>query len=582
MSRQTEHDPDPTMTTAGEQLLDPRQRTNQKKGSRPMRANYATRRAFTAAENQKKKAKEKAERELAKQAKAAAKKKAEKAVKAKKAAKKMSDAKPNFRPPYQPTPPNFSTHPTKEANPFLSELAKRHLFEFIEATKPGYDGQWFHRLIAQKVEDCITGKGKSRLMVFVPPQHGKSEITSRKAPAWIIGRDPSTKVVLASYSATLAEGFNRDVQRTIESDEYKAIFPKVKTGGSLVQKNEMFETSMGGFVKAVGVGTALTGTAVDVGFLDDPVKDKEEAYSEVFREKVWNWWMNVFETRLHNDSKVILIMTRWHHDDIAGRLLDEQTGRPDDWDVVVIPALKETPPSEDDKREIGEPLWPARHSLQKLLDTKAQSERTFSSLYQQSPENIGGNIVKREWFGVISRQDFMRMEGKRAPVFFLDTAYTEKTYNDPTGIMATTFVDGNIYIFKAQKRFLEFPQLNKYIIEFCRSNGYVTGSSIRIEPKASGISVLQQIKSDTMLNVIGTPTPKEDKTTRLNIVAPVVEGGRIWLVDEPWNVEFLAEVCGFPSAKHDEYVDLLCYAVDHWITRRFKPAKMKLGRHQSA
>jgi predicted phage terminase large subunit-like protein len=190
--------------------------------------------------------------------------------------------------------------------------------------------------------------------------------------------------------------------------------------------------------------------------------------------------------------------------------------------------------------------------------------------------------VKREWFGVISRADYLRLEGKRAPVFFLDTAYTEKTDNDPTGIIGTNFINGNIYIFRAQKRYLEFPQLNKYIIEFCRSNGYVTGSSIRIEPKASGLSVIQQIKSDTLLNVIQIPTPKDDKTTRLNLASPAVESGRVYLVVEPWNGEFLSEVCGYPSAKHDEYVDLLSYAVDHWINRRFKPARIKLGRHQSA
>jgi predicted phage terminase large subunit-like protein len=184
--------------------------------------------------------------------------------------------------------------------------------------------------------------------------------------------------------------------------------------------------------------------------------------------------------------------------------------------------------------------------------------------------------VKREWFGRISRADFNQLKDKRHPVFFLDTAYTEKQSNDPTGMIATTFVDKTLYIFKAQKKFLEFPALNKNITEFCRVNGYVAGSSIRVEPKASGKSVVQQLKHETLLNVVETPVPKEDKTTRLNVASPAVETGRVILVEDTWNDEFLSEVCGFPNAKHDEYVDLLSYAVDYWINRNIKKARMIL------
>ena len=317
----------------------------------------------------------------------------------------------------------------------------------------------------------------------------------------------------------------------------------------------------GGFYKAVGVGGSLTGTSVDVGIIDDPVKDAMEAYSSTYRERVWNWYTDVFSTRMHNESKRILIMTRWHEDDLAGRILKIE---PEKWTVISIPAIKEDAGIIEDPRTIGEGLWEERHSQERLREIENASPRTFAALYQQRPVVQGGNIVKSDWFRKVSLAEFKNHQGNEPVNFLIDTAYTEKTTNDPTGIIGVCGIGNNIYITKAKKVNMKFPDLVRFIPDFVYKNGYGDRSSIRIEPKANGLSVIDQLRESTGLNVTTTPSPTESKETRLNAASPTVECGRVFLVEGSWNDEFIDEVCGFPTKPHDEYVDLLCYAIDHY------------------
>lgn len=462
----------------------------------------------------------------------------------------------------------------ERARDLFGRDARERFSTFLVYSNLEYDRQWFHRLIAESCQSLVEGTlGKSRLMIFMPPQHGKSEIVSRKFPAWCLGRQPSYKIVGASYSADLAQKFSRAIQRTMEGDTFRSLFSETGIGGrgakGLVRNADYFETQHGGFYKAVGVGGSLTGTPVDLGIIDDPVKDAMEAYSQTYRDRVWEWYTDVFLTRLHNSSKQLLIMTRWHEDDLAGRLLERE---PDKWCVVSIPAICE---AENDggmsSRHTGEALWEERHSLERLLDTERRSPRTFAALYQQRPTVEGGNIVKRDWFRRISAADFQRIRSGEPVVFFLDTAYTDKTSNDPSGIIATCKIGGDLYVTHAAKVNMKFPDLLRFIPEYASRNGYTFRSSIRIEPKANGLSVIDQLRETTGLNVVATPSPKDSKETRLYAASPVIEGSRVVLVDGAWNEAFIDEVCGFPSKAHDEYVDVLCYAIDYHLNSPFKP-----------
>lgn len=446
---------------------------------------------------------------------------------------------------------------------------------FLGYSNPKYQLEWFHRVIAEHCQMLLEGKIKN-LMVFVPPQHGKSEIISRNFPAWALGRDPDLKIASCSYSSDLSEQFSRSVQRIIESPSYQEIFPDTFLSSSKLAKDDprtyiknvdFFEiVGHEGFYKAVGVGGPLTGTPVDIAIIDDPVKDAKEAYSPTYREAVWNWYNTVLTTRLYNDSKQLFIMTRWHEDDLAGRILKAE---PDEWTVLSIPAICEKDYDGGlSQRKIGDPLWPERHSLAKLKKQKNRSPREFSALYQQRPVVEGGNIVKRGWFGKISQPDFKALRFEEPIHFYLDTAYEErKVYkngkdNDPSGIIAACRIGTLIYILNATKIYKEMPDLLRFLPEYIRAQGGNSESKLHVEPKANGKSVVQMLKATSTLNVKETPPPDDSKETRFRVVSPRIECGRVVLVEGSWNDDFLDEVCGFPALEHDEYVDILGYCVN--------------------
>jgi phage terminase large subunit-like protein len=455
----------------------------------------------------------------------------------------------------------------------LRQEAPTNFASFLKYTIPKYHLKWFHRVIAEYCQMLYEGRIKN-LMVFIAPQHGKSEIVSRNFPAWALGCNPNLKIIGCSYSSILADGFSTSIQRTINNEKYQTIFSETTlngTNGRYVRgykRNEDYFDILDyrGFYKAVGVGGSLTGTPADIAIIDDPVKDAMEAYSQNQREKVWDWYTSVLMTRLHNESRQLFIMTRWHEDDLAGRILKYE---PQNWTVLKIPAIRETldDGNDFDPRQVGEPLWPERHSLERLLAAKSRSAKVFSALYQQSPTIEGGNIIRESWFKYITLEAFnSKRQGKELEfpiVFFIDTAFTEKTTNDPTGIIGVCCIDGILYITCAEKVNMKFPDLVRHIPVYVKSNGYNRFSSIRIEPKANGISVIDQLEELTNLNVVSTPSPRESKETRLNAASPFVESGKVCIVQGLWNGEFTNEVCGFPAMPHDEFVDLLCYAINY-------------------
>lgn len=454
----------------------------------------------------------------------------------------------------------------------LRKEAPSNFASFLKYTIPKYQLKWFHKVIADHCQMLYEGKIEN-LMVFMPPQHGKSTVVSEAFSAWALGNNPRLKIAGCSYASGLAEKVSRNIQLIIDDNKYQNIFPNTCLNGMNGRRvhgykrlDDYFDIlDYKGFYKAAGVGEGLTGTAVDIGIIDDPVKDAMEAYSVTHRERIWNWYNSVFLTRLHNESKQLFIMTRWHEDDLAGRILKTE---PEKWTVLKIPAIRERldDGNDFDRRKIGDALWPERHSLERLLAMKKRSAKVFYALYQQTPIIVGGNIIREAWLKLISAEDFKRKREYKeldCPIhFFIDTAFTEKTTNDPTGIIGVCCIDGNLYITCAEKVNMKFPDLVRHIPEYVKMNGYNRFSSVRIEPKANGISVIDQLEELTDLNVVATPTPKESKETRLNAASPFVESGRVYLVKGIWNEEFISEVCGFPAMPHDEFVDLLGYAID--------------------
>ena len=286
--------------------------------------------------------------------------------------------------------------------------ARFSMINFASYMQPTYLWNWHHHVLANALDDFKSGKIK-RLMIFLPPQHGKSEFTSRLFPAFCLGHNPDEKIILGSYSASLAESMNRDVQKYMDTDEYKALFPGVSlpakgSTGKYVRKAGRIDIDgRCGYFKTVGVGGSMTGTPADKLIIDDPHKDRESAKSPLISQKVYEWYLDVAKTRIHNDAGILLIQTRWDVDDLAGRLLrrmeqalEEGDTDADMWTVICFPAIKESDDNLEDKRAIGDALWPERHNLQRLRAIRSESLRTFQSLYQQNPMPVqaGGECYK--------------------------------------------------------------------------------------------------------------------------------------------------------------------------------------------
>jgi predicted phage terminase large subunit-like protein len=263
--------------------------------------------------------------------------------------------------------------------------ARSGLIPFTEYTLHSYEPAGHHRLIAEKLEAVERGE-LTRLMIFMPPRHGKSELASRRFPAWYMGKNPRAEIIAASYNSDLAADFGRDVRAIVASEEYRAIFPHMSLRVDS-KAADRWHTNDGGAYRAAGVGTAMTGRGADLLLIDDPVKDREEADSELRRERVWDWYRSTAYTRLSPNGRVVVIQTRWHEDDLSGRLLEQMAADGDQWMVLDLPAERD-----------GKALWPERFPIERLNAIKATvGPREWSALFQQRPQPDEGGFFKREW-----------------------------------------------------------------------------------------------------------------------------------------------------------------------------------------
>ena len=245
-----------------------------------------------------------------------------------------------------------------------------------------------HQRIAEQLEAVERGD-IDRLMIFMPPRHGKSELASKRFPAWCLGRDPKRQIIAASYNSDLASDFGRNVRNIVAAPEFGQVFTGVSLAPDSQAANRM-NTNRGGTYVAAGVGTAVTGRGADIALIDDPFKDREEADSERRRETVWDWYRSTLYTRLMPGGAVVLIQTRWHEDDLAGRLLEHE-GRVEDggqWTVLDLPAIDAS----------GAALWPEWYDVPALMRIKDTiGQREWSALYQQQPQPDEGTYFQRDW-----------------------------------------------------------------------------------------------------------------------------------------------------------------------------------------
>ena len=298
-------------------------------------------------------------------------------------------------------------------NAAFKKLAQNKLLWFTKWTMPNYKENWHHKLLCDTLDRFVAGDIK-RLIVSMPPQHGKSELVSRRLPAYLLGKHPNVKIISASYNATLAKSFCRDVKKIISDDLYKQLFNiKLPTLKDNEQNSaETFElVGDTGSYYCAGVGGGISGKSLNYGICDDLMKGHADAWSPTKRDRVFEWYMSEFASRQNPWSKTggadrdelprtLVMGTRWHKDDLTGRLLDiaDKHGEADQWHVLSLPAIKEHEGHDDDPRVIGEALWPEFMSKEKLRQAEVSSPTAFAALYQQNPKLAGGSEWHPELF----------------------------------------------------------------------------------------------------------------------------------------------------------------------------------------
>jgi hypothetical protein len=292
----------------------------------------------------------------------------------------------------------------EEVEQIYQEAALNGTFaEYCVLIDKTYQLEWFHQDIAlrlQKGYERLRQGQDVRMMIFMPPRHGKSDMATQKFPSWVLGKDPDIPVMVSSYSDELATDFGYRTRDIMKTSEYKTMY-QTRLRQDAKAKGK-WQTEAGGGYTAVGVGGSLTGRGFKIGIIDDPFKNREEADSPVVRESRHSWYQSTFSTREEGNSMVIFILTRWHEDDLAGRVLKDSAEAKkngeayDEWEVIEYKAIA----TEDDKnRKVGEALWPGKFSLEKLNKKKTEmGSYEFSALYQQTPIDEENRKFKQAWF----------------------------------------------------------------------------------------------------------------------------------------------------------------------------------------
>jgi predicted phage terminase large subunit-like protein len=431
-------------------------------------------------------------------------------------------------------------------------------------------------------------------MIFMPPRHGKSEMVTIRYTAWRLLQNPKLNVILASYNQKLADKFSRRVKRIVRAFEAnvggaayslsssapateKRSFSARRRGEpreGLLNSVSEWETRGGGVVRSVGVGAGIAGFGAGLIVIDDPVKNRAEAESETYRERVWEWFNDDIYTRMEPNAAIVLIQTRWHEDDLAGRLLREINEGGEKWDIVSLPALAEADAMQNAEckmqngdplgRSPGEALCPTRFPVKVLERYRRKlGSYSFASLYQQSPAPAEGGQFKRSWFAKVVDEAPAGLIWKRG----YDLAVSTKTTADYTASFRCAYdKNGNLYIADGFRARIEYPEQRRYIAERMRREN---GTEHGIESAMHGKAVVQELRRDVGLRryPLREVRVAGDKLTRALTWLNLAEAGKVILVRGPWMDEFVDEIARFPTGKHDDQIDAVSIAVS-MLTRR--------------
>ncbi|NNJ12132.1 phage terminase large subunit [Chloroflexales bacterium ZM16-3] len=452
------------------------------------------------------------------------------------------------------------------------ELERRRAARVAETTfgtwlpevTPEFTWDWQHLVHIRSYLDQITAGTLKKLMIFLPPRHGKSEMSTVRYPVYRMEQNPKTRVIVGCYNTELATTFSREARRIAGP---RGMFQRP----GLKNTESHWEIAGGGSFRTAAVGAAPTGRGGDLIIIDDPVRSREDANSETYRDKAYAWYSNDMYTRLEPGGAIILIITRWHEDDLAGRILASEDGP--NWTVCSLPAeAEENDPLE---REVGAALCPQRFDEAALADIRGVLGIDYYALYQQRPVSDEGGLYQKGWFTY--RKPPTNARGDLLFDSIIQAWDTASSKLGDYSVCATAGVTGtDVYLLDVFRDRLETPELKR---EVERLAAIWQPRVILIEDASNGIAIQQMLRRETKLPIIAVPAHKAGKVSHARANAPYLEGGRVIFCPGAYLPAFERELLSFPSGTHDDQVD----ALNVLLTRVFGAvATGRAGSHSGA
>jgi predicted phage terminase large subunit-like protein len=418
------------------------------------------------------------------------------------------------------------------------------------------------RFLNRKLLETVYGHTK-RLVISMPPRSGKSELISHYLPAWYVASFPNRQVILAGYETTFAAEWGGKAREVIVEHGTEVFGVTVDEHNS-ARNNWRVKHQMAAYsvMRTAGLGGPLTGKGADMLVLDDPVKNADSVLSQNARDRMWDWWVSVAYTRLQKGGTTIVVGTRWHEDDLIGRLIRQRDEGEEDWEVLNLPAIAE--PGDPLGREEGEALWPEMFSLEVLEQIRrTQGPYWWAAMYMGRPTPLEGGVLKREWMN----NRFSAPPAMQRVIQTVDSAAKSGEHNDYS-IVATWGTDGiDFYLLDVWRAKVEFPELKRAVADqFFKHQA----SAVYVEVASSGMSLLQEMQRETMIPIIAQQTIS-NKLGRVHAVSGLFQSGKVKLPrTAPWLAEWIEEHTSFPNGAYDDQVDTTAYAL-HELAYQVSP-----------